>query len=137
MPITFLAKFLINAYSGQSSYFHAVLQDNVEALIETVPILIVQKYQPTTVKFGQCMRKLGLQSMSCFCAGSLPLSGSLSLYCFSLQLLFFIVVNKISIYLSIYLLRHGLLLAICVFKTIGLINRSCRLSFMSFIQAYM
>jgi len=49
------------------------------------------------------MRKLGLQSMSCFCAGSLPLSGSLSLYCFSLQLLFFIVVNKISIYLSIYL----------------------------------
>ena len=72
------------------------MQDNVEALIETVPVLIVQKYQPTTVKFGQCMRKLGLQSMSCFCAGSLPLSGSLSLYCFSLQLLFFIVVNKIS-----------------------------------------
>jgi len=30
-------------------------------------------------------------------------SGSLTLYCFNLQLLFFIVVNKISIYLSVYL----------------------------------
>ena len=62
---------------------------------------------PTTASFFFVWFCLSVHCLFVIATGdqlwwSIP-SGSLPLYCFNLQLLFFIVVNKIFIYLSIYL----------------------------------